>query len=79
MGQGYRSVIMGIMTLSLIMLGLGCHKCTECTIEDNAGEVVTNYGEKCGTRKQLEDFQNACDRGAGINGSGLSCECTEIK
>lgn len=69
------------MKKGLLVLGLGmllafpsCKKCSHCVVNDANGNIIKDYGEKCGTSKDVSDYESSAKSDA-KQYSG-TCDCT---
>ena len=77
----------GIKTLVLSAFGLflltgtvfiSCKKdtnyCSTCVVKNNDGTVIKNYGEKCGTATDADNYEASCRNDAAQLSGTFSCE-----
>ena len=72
-----------IKTTALALFFLGalafasCKKdsnyCSTCVVTDNSGNVTKNYGEKCGTSTDVDNYEASCKSDASQLPGTFSC------
>lgn len=64
----------------LMLVGFGmltftsCNKCSHCVVNDSKGNVIKDYGEKCGASKDVQDYESSAK--ADAKQYGGICNCT---
>lgn len=63
----------------LILAGFGmllfgsCNKCSHCVVNDSKGNVIKDYGEKCGTSKDVNEYESSAKEDAGQYSGTFDC------
>ena len=61
------------MFLFVTLTFSSCKKCSHCTIKDSNGSTIKDYGEKCGTSTDVNDYENSSKKDAVQYGGTFTC------
>ncbi|MEX0967775.1 MAG: hypothetical protein WD077_11095 [Bacteroidia bacterium] len=75
--KNFAKVLMCAAVLSFGLSFTSCKKCTNCTIQDSDGNIVTGWddAEACGSKDEIEDFEANCESISTTTGGGYTCSC----
>lgn len=62
-----------LICFTVAMTFSSCKKCSHCKVKDANGNTIKDYGEKCGTSKDVSDYENSSKRDAVQYGGTWSC------
>lgn len=52
---------------------ISCKNCSHCIIKDSSGNIIKDYGEKCGTSTDMNDYENSAKKDAVQYGGTCTC------
>ena len=50
-----------------------CKKCSHCKVTNTSGTTIKDYGEKCGTSTDVNDYENSSKKDAVQYGGTFNC------
>ncbi|HLG34786.1 MAG TPA: hypothetical protein VI757_07905 [Bacteroidia bacterium] len=69
-------VLSGVLLLSAVTI-ISCSKddyCSTCVVKSSNGSVIKNYGEKCGTATDVDNYEASSKNDAAQLSGTCSCE-----
>ena len=57
----------------LALFSCSNNKCSHCLIKDSQGAVIKDYDEKCGTSKDVNDYEESAKEDAAQYGGTFGC------
>ncbi len=50
-----------------------CNKCSHCKVTNTNGTTIKDYGEKCGTSTDVNEYENSSKKDAVQYGGNFNC------
>lgn len=67
-------LFVGLILTSTTQFLSSCKKCSHCVVKDSSGNIIKDYGEKCGTSQDKKDYESSAKKDAEqYNGT---CNCS---
>lgn len=73
MKQLKKTILITMMFFSVTLVFSSCKKCSHCHVTDVSGKTIKDYGEKCGTSTDVNDYENSAKKDATQYNGTFSC------
>lgn len=62
-----------ILSFTVAMMFSSCKKCSQCKVTDSNGNTIKDYGEKCGTSTDVNEYENSSKKDAAQYNGTFNC------